>query len=138
MTTYSSLINPTPEQIKQITELYRMEGWWEKEKDDQELVAGIIKGSHCFFIAVREEEIIGMGRAISDQASDAYIQDVAVKSESRRKGIGTVIIREITARLRADGLNWIGIIAERGSQEFYSRLGFKVMPDSMPMLKTIP
>ncbi len=67
------LNHPTPNQIKQITGLYRMAGWWTQEADDPDLVARIVAGSHCFLIVSKETEIVGMGRAISDSASDAYI-----------------------------------------------------------------
>ena len=137
MLTYTVLVNPTADQIKQITLLYRNEGWWTKELDDPKQVADIIAGSHLFLIAEIADEIIGMGRAISDRSSDAYIQDVTVKTQHRGQGIGSTIVNEIANRLKEDGMEWVGLIAERGSHEFYSRLGFKPMPNSIPMLKTI-
>ena len=79
--------------------------------------------------------IVGMGRAISDGTSDAYIQDVAVDVNCRGKGIGTEIIKRLLKRLNQDGVNWVGLIAERGSHPFYERLGFSTMPDSTPMVK---
>jgi spermidine synthase len=77
-----------------------------------------------------------MGRALSDGVSDAYIQDVTVKKPYRGQGIGTQIIQKLVERLNADGLEWIGLIAEKNSHKFYRRLGFKKMPNSVPMLKT--
>ena len=136
MLTYTVLVNPTADQIKQITLLYRNEGWWIKELDDPKQVADIIAGSHLFLVAEKADEVIGMGRAISDRSSDAYIQDVTVKKQYRGQGIGSTVVNELASRLRADGMEWIGLIAERGSHEFYSRLGFKQMPNSIPMLKT--
>ena len=136
MPDYSILINPTQDHIKQITAMYRNEGWWPKESDDPDQVEGIIAGSHLFMVAKKGDEVIGMGRALSDRKSDAYIQDVTIKKEFRGRGIGTKIIDELVTRLRADGIEWIGLIAERGSHGFYTRLGFKKMPDAIPMLKT--
>ena len=136
MLTYTVLVNPTDDQIRQITRLYRNEGWWTKECDDPKQVADIIAGSHLFLIAEMSDEIIGMGRAISDRCSDAYIQDVTVKKQHRGQGIGSTIVNEIATRLEKDGMEWVGLIAERDSHEFYSRLGFKQMPNSVPMLKT--
>ena len=135
MITYTVLVDPTNENIKQITALYRHEGWWSKDADDPGLVRGIIAGSHLFMIATEDDTMVGMGRALSDRSSDAYIQDVTVKKEYRSRGIGTEIIRELVKRLRADGIEWIGLIAERGSHGFYSRLGFNKMSDSIPMLR---
>jgi ribosomal protein S18 acetylase RimI-like enzyme len=135
MLTFTFLVSPTPGQLQQIIALYRMEGWWGEAPDDPELVAGIIDGSHCFMIVTRGIEIIGMGRALSDGASDAYIQDVTVKKTYRSQGIGTRIIEKLVERLHQDGLDWIGLIAEKNSYPFYERLGFKKMPNSVPMLK---
>jgi spermidine synthase len=135
MLTYTVLVNPTNDQIRQITVLYRHEGWWSKDADDPEQVKGIIAGSHLFMVACKGDEIVGMGRALSDRSSDAYIQDVTVKKDYRSHGIGTRIIRELIRRLRSDGIEWIGLIAERGSHGFYERIGFKEMPNALPMLK---
>jgi aralkylamine N-acetyltransferase len=66
--------------IEQITALYRSQGWW-NGSDNPDLVLRIIQGSHCFMVAQHGQEIVGMGRAISDRTSDAYIQDVTVKKK---------------------------------------------------------
>ncbi|MDP2647064.1 MAG: GNAT family N-acetyltransferase [Desulfobacterales bacterium] len=132
---FAFLNKPTPDQVRQIIYLYRREKWWSDGDDNPDLVARIVSGSHCFIVAVLDDKIIGMGRSISDGASDAYIQDVAVKEKYRGLGIGSKIIEALLHRLHSDGLGWVGLIAERGSHEFYSRLGFKPMPESVPMLK---
>ena len=132
------LVNPTPYQIQQIMALYSMEGWWTEEPYDPENVVRIVAGSHCFVLASIEDQIVGMGRAISDGTSDAYLQDVTVKQEYRRQKIGKKIVKTLVSRLHRDGLKWIGLIAERGSRDFYKHLGFKKMPDSVPMLKITP
>lgn len=136
MLTFTVLVEPTNDQVEQITALYRHEGWWSKTADSPEQVKGIIAGSHLFMVARKGDVIVGMGRALSDRSSDAYIQDVTVKKEFRGNGIGSEIIRRLTRQLRADGIEWIGLIAERGSHGFYARLGFKEMPNAMPMLRT--
>ncbi len=135
MTTYTFLDFPTLGQLEQIISLYRLEGWWDDSPDNPDLVARIVAGSHCFMVVIDGDEVIGMGRAISDRASDAYIQDVTVKTAYRGRGIGTQIIARLIDRLHRDGLYWIGLIAERNSHPFYERLGFNKMPNSVAMLK---
>jgi aralkylamine N-acetyltransferase len=138
MLNYKFLINPSSDQILQIIALYRTAGWWENDTpDDPALVGRIIAGSHCFMVASEGEKIAGMGRAISDRASDAYIQDLTVLEMYRNMGVGTEIVKRILSRLEADGIKWIGLIAERNSHEFYEHLGYRIMPDSMPMLKIL-
>jgi len=135
MLSYGFIEQPAPEEIGQITELYRKENWWKQEGDNPDMVRLIIAGSHCFAVARHGGRIIGMGRAVSDGVSDAYLQDVTVMDAFRGQGIGTKILESLIARLERDGIYWIGLIAERASHPFYERLGFSVMENALPMLK---
>jgi len=74
-----------------------------------------------------------MGRAISDGASDAYIQDVTVLAAFRGQGIGARLIALLRDRLVERGIGWIGLVAEPGTEAFYRRLGFEVMAGHVPM-----
>jgi len=132
---YSFIEKPAPDEISQITDLYRSENWWKQEGDNPEMVRLIIAGSHCFLLVRYEGRIIGMGRAVSDGASDAYLQDVTVMDSFRGQGIGTRIVETLISRLEKDGIRWIGLIAERGSHPFYEHLGFSVMENAVPMLR---
>ncbi|WP_372682241.1 GNAT family N-acetyltransferase [Desulfosarcina sp.] len=136
MIEFSFLKTPNRIDIDRLTELYRQAGWWADEADNPSLIAGIVAGSHCFLVARQAKSIIAMGRAISDRISDAYIQDVTVDPAFRGQGIGSQMVAALVARLEADGIGWIGLIAERKTHPFYRPLGFSPMADSVPMLKT--
>ena len=136
MIEYSFLETPGQREIDRLTELYRLAGWWTDAADNPSLVAGIVAGSHCFLVARQAKTIIAMGRAISDRISDAYIQDVTVDPAFRGQGIGSQMVAALVARLEADGIGWIGLIAEKKTHPFYRPLGFSPMADSVPMLKT--
>ena len=136
MPRFEFLNRPTRDQTEGILRLYRNEGWWGEGPDDPDLVRRMVAGSHCFLLVTadgRDPAVIAMGRALSDGAGDAYIQDVAVAPPWRGRGVGAGIIRRLADRLHRDGLYWIGLIAERGSDPFYRRLGFETMPDALPM-----
>ena len=119
-----------------ILALYRHAGWWQTDDNPEYLrtVEKIIANSHCFAIAAHGSRIIGMGRAISDRVSDAYIQDVTVHSDYRGRGIGKAIVRKLLERLRGDGMQWIGLISEPGYDRFYEGLGFARMEGYTPFL----
>lgn len=119
--------------LKRIITLYRAHGWW-GPGDTPALLRRLIKGSHCFLLAEQDGIAVGMGRAISDGASDAYIQDVAVLGSERGAGAGSAIIKALQKRLRADGIKWVGLIAQDNSAPFYARLGFKELKRAKPML----
>jgi spermidine synthase len=84
--------------------------------------------------AERKGHVIGIGRAISDGTSDAYIQDVTVLRSERGTGAGSAIVKAITRRLKADGIKWVGLIAQDNSSAFYVRLGFKLIKKAQPMI----
>ena len=119
----------------QITRLYKEAGWWSPANDRQpEFVDKIAENSYCFVGAFCDGEMIGMGRVLSDGISDAYIQDVTVLRDHRRRGIGGRIIAHLLGKLQADRIEWIGLIGEPGTGEFYTKLGFKKMKGSEPFI----
>jgi spermidine synthase len=134
MITYEFLTDPTGEKIAQLLALYEAAGWWAPDPGAAAQLLRLVSGSHCFLTASSGDRILGMGRAISDGVSDAYIQDVTVRPDVRGRGIGSGIVSRLLARLHADGIGWVGLIAERNSHGFYRRLGFSEMADSVPML----
>ena len=120
--------------LRQIVGLYRAAGWWWEEGDHLDFAIRLLRGSFCFYVAELDRKIVGIGRAISDGVSDAYIQDVTVDQKLRCQGIGTAIIRSIIADLRRHDIDWIGLIAERGTHPFYDKLGLTAMINAVPML----
>lgn len=124
---------PDPATLKGIITIYRAHGWW-KPSDKPALLRKIIKGSHCFAVAGLGGRIIGIGRAISDGASDAYIQDMAVLGTERGSGAGGALLKAMLQRLRKDGIKWVGLIAQDNSEYFYRKAGFKVLKKAHPMV----
>jgi spermidine synthase len=132
---FDFLQTPDDGDLHQLIRLYREAGWWGNDPDDPGLVKRLVAGSHCVAVARCEGRIVGMGRAISDRASDAWIQDVTVAPAMRHRGIGSGIVRCIVARLEADGIGWIGLVAENGSHPMYEPLGFTAMKNAQPMVR---
>ncbi len=119
----------------QIIRLYKEAGWWKPENDRQpEFVDRIAGNSYYFVGAFNGRRMIGMGRVLSDGVSDAYIQDVTVLRAHRDRGIGQKIIKELVRKLKADRVEWIGLIGEPGTGNFYKKLGFSVMKDAVPFI----
>lgn len=121
--------------VESIVELYRAGGWWSETAASRAAIPGMIQGSFCFLVA-REiaGKIVGMGRVLSDGASDAYIQDVAVLETHRDLGIGREIVRRLTERCLEARIGWIGLVAEPGTQAFYEPLGFRHVAGHQLML----
>ena len=111
--------------------LYEDAGWW--EGDDSSYLNDAVKGSCVFVGAFEAGKMIGMGRALSDGVSDAYIQDIVVLTSHRGQGIGKKIIKALVLNLKEKGVDWIGLVAVPGSQKFYKALGFKVLEGHVPL-----
>jgi spermidine synthase len=126
------LVQPSAAEIDQVSALYRAAGWWEGGDDAGRLIR-LVAGSHLFVAARAGGCIVGMGRAISDRASDAYLQDIFVAEPFRRRGIASRIVSMLLDRLAADDLRWVALISEGNSRAFYQRLGFDAMPDTLAM-----
>jgi ribosomal protein S18 acetylase RimI-like enzyme len=120
----------------EIVSLYRSAGWWQEDRDDPAEIPDLIRGSFVFVVAVDRTsgKAVGMGRAISDGVSDAYIQDLVVLPGYRRRGIGRAMLARILAVCRERGIGWIALIAEGGSGDFYRRHGFSVEEGDLSML----
>jgi ribosomal protein S18 acetylase RimI-like enzyme len=118
-----------------IRSLYREAGWWKEEWDPAHLSL-LISGSLAFVVAVdrKSGRAVAMGRAISDGSSDAYIQDMVVKSEYRESGIGRQILTTLVIYCQKQGITWIALIAEPGTEQFYMQSGFERMEGYVPMI----
>ena len=129
-------VEPSSEHLfPEIVALYRAMGWWGDAPDDLQSVSRLVGGSHAFLAALDGGEVVGIGRALSDRESDAYIQDVAVRADRRCRGVGGEIVRRLIARLEDDGIGWIGLVAEPGATQLYLHQGFAPMPGTVAMVR---
>ena len=120
--------------LNDLAKIYKDAGWWEPTfEQDLSFLDRIVKNSAVFVGAFAKKKMIGMGRALSDSISDAYIQDVAVRKRYRGQGIGKKIIQRIIEELEKKGVDWIGLVAEPGTASFYNDLGFEVLSGHTPL-----
>jgi ribosomal protein S18 acetylase RimI-like enzyme len=117
-----------------IVELYKTGGWW-KDSYDPAGIPALIHGSFAFAVAVdtANGKAIGMGRVLSDRVSDAYIQDLIVLPQYRRHQVGAKLVRALLHHCQSQGVTWIALIAEPGTDAFYQTLGFQPMDRYVPM-----
>lgn len=131
----TKIIEANIEHKNEILDLYRKAGWYSEADNNPSWLNHFVENSLIFALVknLSDGKIIGMGRVITDAVSDAYIQDVFVLSEFRGHGIGKEIVNYLSKNLLERGIKWIALVAEPGSQNFYEKLGFKVMPNHTPM-----
>ena len=129
------LTNCTERLIGDIVALYASAGWW-KEEYDARGIPKLVESSFCFFAAQDVDgRIVGMGRALSDGVSVAYIQDLAVLPITRGMGIGSALISHLTAYIKNFGVVSIMLMAQPGTASFYSFCGWNAIPQRTCLLQ---
>lgn len=124
---YRILKDISPEDRAAMERLYRENGWI-GPADSAEFIAAGMANSAVAVAAYADSELVGMGRALSDNVSDAYIQDVAVSASFRHHGVGGGIVRKLIEELRRRGVDWIALVGAPGTEHFYRELGFVTEP----------
>ena len=98
--------------------------YWSRGINIEEVKKGALNSSLVIGAFLRENTQIGYSRVISDKTRFAYILDVYVDENYRRKGIGQRMIDYILdhKELR-DVYQWL--LRTRDAHGFYSKSGFK-------------
>lgn len=82
--------------------------------------------------AVDNNTIIGMGRLIGD-GMYYMMADIIVEPDYQGQGIGSNIVNKLAEYVHretpAGGRSSIQLVAEKGKEGFYEKLGFKLIPD---------
>jgi len=80
-----------------LRDLYDAVGWSTYTQDLNRLVTAV-EGSH-FVVTVWDDEcLVGLARALSDDVSIAYIQDILVRPSHQRMGVGRALVNSILER----------------------------------------
>jgi hypothetical protein len=91
-----------------------------------------------FFVAVEDRAIVGTAMGGYD-GHRGWLYAVAVRSDMRRRGIGSALVRRVESALAALGcpkINLQVLIANAAVVEFYERLGYAV-EERVSMGKTL-
>lgn len=106
--------------------------WWEAQPQS-------LAGSVCG-VVVHDEHgtLAGMGRVVGDGAFYFYLQDLAVRPDHQRKGLGRIIVERLTAQIEeiAPGPCFVGIFATPQAQRLCQELGWEAR-DKLGMWRVV-
>jgi len=103
--------------------LYRSVGWSAYTENPATLAAAVA-GSSFVVVARRGPRLVGLARAISDDATICYLQDVVVAPFERRRGIGRDLVEAVIARYHHVRQKVLLTDDEPGQRLFYESLGY--------------
>jgi len=118
----------------ELLSLYASVGWTSYTQHPDKLERAVRQSS--FVVCARSEsgELLGLARTVSDDVSICYLQDLLVRPEVQRTGLGRALMTAVLERYRH--VMQHVLITDDGEAQlaFYSSLGFANTRD----LKEVP
>ena len=106
-------------------------GWWETDANATDKA---LRNSLFSVVAVEHDAVIGFGRIVGDEGLYFYIQDLIIHPEFQNKGFGKSLMNELMAYINANAKSgaFVGIMADKGLEEYYEPFGFKARNKDAP------
>jgi GNAT superfamily N-acetyltransferase len=117
--------------LDELVALYDAVGWSAYTREPALLHAAIV-GSSFVVVARRGGRVVGLARAVSDDATICYLQDVLVLPDEQRNGIGRALVEAVLARYRTVRQKVLLTDDEAGQRAFYESLGYAEIRDQPP------
>jgi GNAT superfamily N-acetyltransferase len=104
--------------------LYDSVGWETYTRSPETLVKAI--GNSSIVVTARDERggLIGLARGLSDDASIFYLQDILVRPELQRTGVGRRLLTVCLERYRHVRQKVLLTDDDVAQQRFYENLGY--------------
>lgn len=116
----------------ELLSLYASVGWSAYTNDP--LLLGRAIRSSSFVVVARDEEgaLLGLARAISDDATIAYVQDILVNPEFQGTGVGRALFGHVQERYRHVRQTVLITDDEPRQRAFYESMGLTEGSDFQP------
>lgn len=102
----------------------------------REVVVRSVAHSLVFGVYTKAGEQVGFGRAVTDRAAFAYIGDVFIIEEHRRRGLGIWLLETMLSHPWLQGLRRIYLVTA-DAHSLYARFGFRVVSEPSNCLELI-
>ncbi|NLM86954.1 MAG: GNAT family N-acetyltransferase [Clostridiales bacterium] len=104
--------------------LYNSVGWT-VYANNRSVMGKLFSGSLYHLSAWRGEELVGLLRAVGDGASILYIQDILVRPDVQRQGLGSQLVKQTLEKF--SHIRQIVLMTDREERTlaFYRSLGFE-------------
>lgn len=106
--------------IEQIISIYALNGWSSAQKPEP--LHQALLNSHHLVSAWQDEQLVGIGNAISDGYLVVYYPHLLVHPEYQGQGIGRTLVEMLKRRYA--GFHMHMLVADRDAIAFYEKLGF--------------
>lgn len=108
----------------EVLSLYESVGWSAYTKDPGLLLSAIRGSSFVVCARSADGELVGLVRAISDDATICYVQDILVKPAFQKEGVGRALLSCVLEKYQHVRQTVLITDDEPRQRSFYHALGF--------------
>lgn len=110
--------------FEQILDLYNSVGWTNYTQSPDMLKQALDASLYTLY-AYEGEELLGLVRAVGDGFSSVFVQDLLVKPDHQRKGIGKALMEQVLTSYSHAYQIQLATDASEKNLAFYQSLGFQ-------------
>ena len=110
--------------LEKLQILFNQNTLWAKDRTIYQ-IKQMLTNSNVIITVWKKNNIVGFGRATTDQVFRAVLWDIVVSKDVQRVGLGKVIVEELLKDKKINSAEKIYLMTT-DSKDFYKQLGFKV------------
>ena len=104
--------------------LFNQNALWAKDRSKNQIKKMLAKSSVVITLW-HKDNLVGFGRATSDQVYRAVLWDIVISKDVQRVGLGKIIVEELLNDKKINSVEKVYLMTTN-SKDFYKQLGFKV------------
>ena len=118
--------------LKKLQFLFNQNTLWAQDRTIKQITQ-MLANSNVIITVWKNNNLVGFGRATTDQVYRAVLWDIVVSQDLQRVGLGKIIVEELLKDKKIDSAERVYLMTTN-SEEFYKQLGFKINTSQTLML----
>ena len=110
--------------LEKLQFLFNQNALWAKDRNIDQ-IKEMLAHSNVIITLWNKNNLIGFGRATTDQVYRAVLWDIVISKDVQRVGLGKVIVEELLKDKKINSAEKVYLMTT-DSKEFYKQLGFKI------------
>tara|TARA_B100000965_G_C19124221_1_gene554561 strand:- start:75 stop:527 length:453 start_codon:yes stop_codon:yes gene_type:complete len=110
--------------LEKLQILFNKNTLWAKDRTIEQ-IKQMLSNSNVIITLWNKNDLVGFGRATTDQVYRAVLWDIVVSKDVQRVGLGKIIVEELLKDKKINSAEKVYLMTT-DSKDFYKQLGFEV------------
>ena len=110
--------------LEKLQFLFNQNALWAKDRNIDQ-IKKMLAHSNVIITLWNKNNLVGFGRATTDQVYRAVLWDIVVSKDVQRVGLGKIIVEELLKDKKINSAEKVYLMTT-DSQDFYKQLGFQI------------